>query len=65
MELKPYQQQVINDLDRFLEYVTEYRNSAKAFNRYWEDRVGKYQVKPDGSISGMGLIKTTFPERLI
>lgn len=61
MELKPYQQQVINDLDRFLEYVTEYRNSAKAFNRYWEDRVGKYQVNPDGSVSGMRPYKNNIP----
>ncbi|MDD4191204.1 MAG: DEAD/DEAH box helicase family protein [Mangrovibacterium sp.] len=61
MELKPYQQQVINDLERFLEYKNIYRSSAKAFNRYWEGRVGKYQLNPDGSNSGMTPYKDTIP----
>jgi len=61
LELKPYQQQVINDLERFLEYKNIYRSSAKAFNQYWEGRVGKYQLNPDGSYSGMIPYKDTIP----
>lgn len=61
MELKPYQQQVINDLDKFLEYVNTYQDSAKAFNQFWEDKVGKYQVKLDGSYSGMKPYKNNIP----
>ena len=61
MELKPYQQQVINDLDKFLEYLSEYQDSAKAFNQFWEDRVGKYQMKLDGTYSGMKLYKNNIP----
>lgn len=61
MELKPYQQQVINDLDKFLEYVNTYQDSAKAFNQFWEDKVGKYQVKFDGSYSGMKPYKNNIP----
>ena len=47
MELKPYQQEVINNLETFLEYKNKYRDSAKAFNAYWESRSGKYQVNLD------------------
>ena len=61
MELKPYQQQVINDLERFLEYQSQFRNPLKAFNQYWEDRVGKYQVMPDGSTKGMRPYKDNIP----
>lgn len=61
MELKPYQQQVINDLNRFLEYSNQFRNPAKAFNQFWEDRVGKYQAMLDGSISGMRPYKDNIP----
>lgn len=35
MELKPYQQQVINDLDSFLEKVQETKDAARAFASYW------------------------------
>ena len=61
MELKPYQQQVINDLERFLEYQDKFRNPAKAFNQYWEDRVGKYQALLDGSTNGMKPYKDNIP----
>jgi type III restriction enzyme len=61
VELKPYQQQVINDLDKFLEYVNEHRDPAKAFNQFWEDRVGKYQMKLDGTYSGMKPYKNNIP----
>lgn len=61
MELKPYQQQVINDLDKFLEYLNEFRDSAKAFNKFWEDKVGKYQVMLDGTTRGMRPYKNNIP----
>lgn len=61
MELKPYQQQVINSLDQFLEYKNKYQDSALAFNKYWEDRVGKYQAQLDGSHTGMRPYKDNIP----
>lgn len=61
MELKPYQQQVISDLDSFIDYKTKYNNPSKAFNQYWEDRVGKYELKLDGSYSGMTPYKDNIP----
>lgn len=35
MELKPYQQQVINDLSLFLEYVQETKDTKDAFQNFW------------------------------
>lgn len=35
MELKPYQQQVINDLSLFLEHVQETKDIKEAFNNFW------------------------------
>jgi len=35
MELKPYQQQVINDLSLFLENVQETKDVKEAFNNFW------------------------------
>lgn len=61
MELKPYQQQVINDLEKFLEYKNKFQDTAKAFKQFWEDRVGKYQLKLDGSYSGMTPYKMNIP----
>ena len=61
MELKPYQQQVINDLDKYLEYLNIYRDSAKAFNQFWEDKVGKYQMQLDGTTKGMRPYKNNIP----
>ncbi len=61
MELKPYQQQVINDLDKFLEYLNEFQDSAKAYNQFWEDKVGKYQLQLDGSAKGMRPYKDNIP----
>ena len=61
MELKPYQQQVINDLDKYLEYLNIYRDPAKAFNQFWEDRVGKYQMQLDGTSKGMRPYKNNIP----
>lgn len=53
MELKSYQQQVITDLELFLEYLQKYTKPATAFKHYWEDKVGPYELKLDGSYSGM------------
>ena len=61
MELKPYQQQVINDLEKFLEYKNKFQDTTKAFKQFWEDRVGKYQLKLDGSYSGMTPYKINIP----
>lgn len=57
MELKSYQQQVINDLDIFLEYLQKYPTPALAFKNYWENKVGAYELKLDGSYSGMSPYK--------
>jgi type III restriction enzyme len=35
MELKPYQQQVINDLSSFLEHVQETKDTREAFYNFW------------------------------
>ena len=35
MELKPYQQQVIDDLALFLEYVQQTKNTSEAFHQFW------------------------------
>lgn len=35
MELKPYQQQVINDLSLFLEYIQETKDVKDAFHSFW------------------------------
>lgn len=49
MELKPYQQYVLDDLELYLEYVQEDHDYAKAFNRFWEDKIGAYNpVTGDG-----------------
>lgn len=57
MELKSYQQQVINDLDLFLEYLQKHPTPALAFKNYWEDKVGAYELKLDGTYSGMSPYK--------
>lgn len=50
MELKSYQQKVIENLEEYLEYVQEYKDLGKAFNQYWEDRIGPYN-----SLDGTGM----------
>jgi len=42
MELKPYQQEVIKDLENYLSYLQKNNSPAKAFNEFWKDRVGEY-----------------------
>lgn len=38
MELKDYQQTVINDLESFLEYLDKYEFVGKAFQMFWQDK---------------------------
>lgn len=42
MELKSYQQEVINDLDQYLDKISEVGKYDDAFNQFWEDKVGRY-----------------------
>ncbi len=42
MELKSYQQKVIENIEEYLEYVQEQKDLSKAFNQYWEDKIGPY-----------------------
>ena len=58
MELKSYQQDVINDLDKFLDYLNKHINPAKAFNTYWKDRIGEYNPLTN---SGMKPYKNNIP----
>lgn len=47
MELKTYQQQALNDLERYLNYINKYQNYAKAFTQAWADKnvtVGKNKL---------------------
>ena len=61
MELKPYQQTVIKDLENYLSYLQRYPDPAKAFNAYWKDKVGEYILNIDGSNSGMRPYKDNIP----
>lgn len=42
MELKGYQQRVIEDLDVYLDRFRRTGDPAKTFNTYWEDKAGPY-----------------------
>lgn len=58
MELKSYQQKVIENLEEYLEYIQEHKNVSKAFNQYWEDKIGPYNPLDS---TGMQLYKNTVP----
>jgi type III restriction enzyme len=58
MELKSYQQKVIENLEEYLKYVQEQKDLGKAFNQYWEDKIGPYNPL-DGT--GMQPYKNTVP----
>ncbi|WP_352423413.1 DEAD/DEAH box helicase family protein [Proteiniphilum sp.] len=58
MELKNYQQKVIENLEEYLRYVQEQKDLGKAFNRYWEDKIGPYNPL-DGT--GMQPYKNNIP----
>lgn len=62
MELKPYQHKVIKDLEHFLSYIQKEPSPAKAFNQYWEDKLGMpYTPQLDGSFEGMKPYKDNIP----
>jgi type III restriction enzyme len=58
MELKSYQRKVIENLEEYLVYVQEHKSLSKAFNQYWEDKIGPYNPL-DGT--GMELYKNNIP----
>jgi type III restriction enzyme len=58
MELKSYQQKVIENLEEYLEYVQEHKNVSLAFNKYWEDKIGPYNPLDN---TGMQPYKNNIP----
>ena len=42
MELKTYQKQVIDDLQLYFEYLQNHKKADKAFNSFWQEKVGFY-----------------------
>jgi type III restriction enzyme len=58
MELKPYQQDVIKDLENYLSYLQQHNIPAKAFNEFWTDRVGAYNPLTQ---TGMRAYKDNIP----
>ena len=58
MELKNYQRKVIENLEEYLGYVQEHKSLVKAFNQYWEDKIGPYNPL-DGT--GMEGYKNNIP----
>jgi len=58
MELKSYQQKVIENLEEYLGYVQEHKNLPKAFNQYWEDKIGPYNPLDN---TGMQPYKNNIP----
>ena len=42
MELKTYQKQVIDDLQLYFEYLQNHKKADKAFNSFWQEKVGSY-----------------------
>ncbi|QEC79243.1 DEAD/DEAH box helicase [Mucilaginibacter ginsenosidivorax] len=58
MELKSYQYKVIRDLETYLEYVQQYKKTDRAFNLFWEERIGPYNPL---SGEGMQPYKNTIP----
>ncbi len=58
MELKPYQQDVIKDLETYLSYLQKNNSPSKAYNEFWKDRVGEYNPLTQ---SGMRPYKDNIP----
>lgn len=44
MELKGYQQKVIDNLEEYLQYVQKCKDLGKAFDQYWVDKIGPYNA---------------------
>lgn len=61
MELKPYQKQVIKDLESFLSYLKENGSTSAGFKQFWENKIGEYTIKLDGSTTGMRPYKDNIP----
>ena len=59
MELKSYQRNVIENLEEYLTYVQKHKNVAKAFNQYWEDKIGPYNALEN---TGMQPYKNNIPK---
>ena len=59
MELKSYQQKVIENLEEYLQYVQEHKNVSTAFNQYWEDKIGPYNPLDN---TGMQPYKNNIPK---
>jgi len=59
MELKSYQQKVIENLEEYLEYIQEHKNVSKAFNQYWEDKIGPFNPLDN---TGMQPYKNNIPK---
>ena len=57
MELKSYQKNVIADLTRYLELLTEKRSTSKAYTALWNEK----NVVVDGGINGMPFYQTQIP----
>jgi type III restriction enzyme len=65
MELKPYQHRVIKDLEHFLTYTQKEESPKKAFDQYWEDKLGMpYTPQLDGSFTGMKPYKDNVPNAI-
>lgn len=58
MELKSYQQKVIENLEEYLAYVQKQKDLKTAFDKYWEDKIGPYNPL-DGT--GMQPYKNNIP----
>jgi len=58
MELKTYQSKVIQDLSLYLDYVQRFKKTDVAFNKFWEDRIGPYNLIDN---RGMQPYKNTIP----
>ena len=61
MELKPYQQEVINDLEAYLEYYQKHQTPGAAFNEYWKGILGEFTIAPDGTEQGMRPYRDNIP----
>jgi len=61
MELKPYQQKVISDLENFLEHLQIAGTPAKAYKEYCKQQFGDYSLKLGESSSGMRPYKDNIP----
>ncbi|MBN2435889.1 MAG: DEAD/DEAH box helicase family protein [Spirochaetes bacterium] len=50
MELKPYQQKVLSDLQEYFDYLQKYKKIDEAFDWFWADKIGPYDI-----VAGKGM----------